>query len=155
MDESVEPERILWEEYPSWGQFLWLYFFGLWAGFRAFILIRTGNDGWEMWIVGALMLLGLVVVLRYWAKYLLTSKRVLLRNGYSGKDMASVDIQMITAVKVLQGPVAGILGIGTVVVQCRDSDRSLRISGIKAPEILETKLKALLPSSSPVFTQAP
>jgi membrane protein YdbS with pleckstrin-like domain len=107
-----------------------------------------------MWIVGAGMLLGLVVVLRYWAKYLLTSKRVLLRNGYSGKDMASVDFGRIKAVEVTQGPVARILGIGTLVVQCQDSNRSLRFRGIKAPEVLETKLRALLPASSPVFTQS-
>lgn len=155
MNEPRDPERILWEGYPSWGQFTWLYFFSLWTGFRAFILIRTGSDGWQMWVIGAGVLLGLVVILRYWAKYLLTSKRVLLRNGYSGKDMASLDFTMITAVEVLQGPVARIFGIGTVVVQCRNSDRSFRISGIKAPEILETKIKALLPASSPVFTRSP
>ena len=154
MDEPGDSERILWEGYPSWRQFTWLYFFSLWTGLRAFILIRTGLNGWEMWIIGAGMLLGLVVILRNWAKYLLTTHRVVLRNGYSGKDMASVDFRMITAVEVVQGPVARILGIGTVVVQCQDSDRSLRFRGIKAPEILETKIKALLPASSPVVTQS-
>ena len=154
MDEPGDSERILWEGYPSWRQFTWLYFFSLWTGLRAFILIRTGLNGWEMWIIGAGMLLGLVVILRNWAKYLLTTHRVVLRNGYSGKDMASVDFRMITAVEVVQGPVARILGIGTVVVQCQDSDRSLRFRGIKDPEILETKIKALLPASSPVVTQS-
>ena len=154
MDEPRDSERILWEGYPSWRQFTWLYFFSLWTGLRAFILIRTGLNGWEMWIIGAGMLLGLVVILRNWAKYLLTTHRVVLRNGYSGKDMASVDFRMITAVEVVQGPVARILGIGTVVVQCQDSERSLRFRGIKAPEILETKIKALLPASSPVVTQS-
>lgn len=154
MDEPGDSERILWEGYPSWRQFTWLYFFSLWTGLRAFILIRTGLNGWEMWIIGAGMLLGLVVILRNWAKYLLTTHRVVLRNGYSGKDMASVDFRMITAVEVVQGPVARILGIGTVVVQCQDSERSLRFRGIKAPEILETKIKALLPASSPVVTQS-
>jgi len=154
MNEAGDPERILWEGYPSWGQFSWLYFFSLWTGLRGFILERAGVSGWEMWVVGAGMLLGLVVVLRYWAKYLITSKRVLLRNGYSGKDMARVDFEMINAVEVMQGPVARIFGIGTVVVQCQDSDRSLRFRGIKDPEVLETKLKALLPASSPVFTQS-
>lgn len=153
MNEPGNPERILWEGYPSWGQFSWLYFFSLWTGLRGLILVRIGFSGWEMWIVGAGMLLGLVVALRYWAKYFLTSKRVLLRNGYSGKDIASVDFGMIKSVEVRQGPVARVLGIGTVVVRCQDSDRSLRFRGIKDPEVLETKLRALLPPSSPVFTQ--
>jgi len=153
MNEAGDPERILWEGYPSWGQFTWLYFFSLWTGLRGVFLLRIGFSGWEMWMVGAGMLLGLVVVLRYWATYLLTSKRVVLRNGYSGKDIASVDFGMIKAVEVMQGPVSRILGIGTVVVRGQDSARSLRFRGIKDPEVLEAKLRALLPASSPVFTQ--
>jgi membrane protein YdbS with pleckstrin-like domain len=154
MNEPGDPERILWEGYPSWGQFSWLYFFSLWTGLRGLILVRAGFSGWEMWMVGAGMLLGLVVVLRYWAKYFLTSKRVLLRNGYSGKDIASVDFEMIKAVEVMQGPVARFLGIGTVVVRCDDSGRSLRFRGIKDSDVVETKLRALLTPSSPVFTQS-
>ncbi len=155
MNEPADPERILWEGYPSWGQFSWLYFFSLMTGLRGLIFLQAGVSGWEMWIIGAVMLLGVVVILRYWAKYLITSKRVLLRNGYSGKDMAGVDLEMIKAIEVTQGPVAGVLGIGTVEVQCQDSNRSLRFRGIKDPDVLETKLRALLPASSPVFTQSP
>lgn len=153
MNEADDHERILWEGYPSWGQFSWLYFFSLWTGLRGLIFVRAEIPGWEIWVAGAGMLLGLVVVLRYWAKYILTSKRVLLRNGYSGKDMASVDFGMIKAVEVMQGPVARVLGIGTLVVRCQDSNRSLRFRGIKDPEVLESKLRALLPATSPVFNQ--
>jgi hypothetical protein len=39
------------------------------------------------------------------------------------------------------------------VIQCDDANRTLRLRGIKDPEIVETKLRALLPASSPVFTQ--
>jgi membrane protein YdbS with pleckstrin-like domain len=154
MPESDTSERILWEGYPSWRQFIWLYLFSLWTGLRGFILVQAGFPGWEMWMVGALMLLILAGILRYWAKYLLTSKRVLLRNGYSGKNIAGVDYEMIKAVEVMQGPVARVLGIGTVVVRCQDSDRNIRFRGIKDPEIVEIKLRALLPASSPVFTQS-
>jgi hypothetical protein len=154
MNEPADPERIIWEGHPSWGQFIWLYFFSLMTGLRGLIFLQAGVSGWEMWIVGSGMLLGVVVILRYWAKYVITSKRVLLRNGYSGMDMASVDFEMITAVEVMQGPVAGILGIGTLVLQCQDSNRSLRFRGIKDPEVLETKLRALLPASLPVFAQS-
>jgi membrane protein YdbS with pleckstrin-like domain len=155
MAKRDEGERILWEGYPSWRQFSWLYFFCAWTGLRGLILVRLGVPGWEMWFVGAGMLLGVVVILRYWAKYLLTSKRVLLRNGYTGKDMASVDFDMVQTGDVMQGPVARIFGIGTVVVQSQDSNRrSLRFRGIRSPEVVETKLRALLPASSPVFTQS-
>lgn len=155
MHEQGDPERIIWEGYPSWGQFTWLYFFSLWTGLRGFFLLRVGISGWEMWLVGAGLLLGIVVILRYWAKYLLTSKRVVLRNGYSGKDMASVEFEKFKSIEVMQGPVSRILGIGTLVVHCEGSGRSLRFRGIKDPEVIETKLRALLPPSSPVWTQQP
>lgn len=155
MSEPEGSERIIWEGYPSWAQFTWLYLFSLWTGLRGFFLLKVEISGWEMWFVGAGMLLGVVVVLRYWAKYLLTSKRVVLRNGYSGKDLASVEFGMFKSVEVMQGPVSRILGIGTLVVHCEDSGRSLRFRGIKDPEVIETKLRALLPPSSPVLTQQP
>ncbi|MDR4461038.1 MAG: PH domain-containing protein [Nitrospirales bacterium] len=155
MSEPGDPERILWESYPSWGQFAWLYFFSLWTGLRGFFLLRVGFSGWEMWFVGGGMLLGLAMVLRYWAKYLLTTKRVVLRNGYSGKDMASVDFERFQSVEVMQGPIGRILGIGTLAVRCEDSAKSIRFRGIKDPEVLETKLRALLPPSSPAFFSPP
>ncbi|HNP60900.1 MAG TPA: PH domain-containing protein [Nitrospirales bacterium] len=153
MSKPGDAERIIWEGYPSWGQFTWLYFFSLWTGFRGFFLLRVGLPGWEMWFVGAGLLLGVVVVLRYWAKYLLTSKRVVLRNGYSGKDMANVEFGRFKSVEVMQGPVARVFGIGTLVVHCEGSGRSVRFRGIKDPEVIETKLRALLPPSSPVLIQ--
>ncbi|WNM56527.1 PH domain-containing protein [Candidatus Nitrospira allomarina] len=155
MSEPGDPERIIWKGYPSWGHFTWLYFFSLWTGLRGFLLLRMGFPGWEMWFVGAGILLSLVVVLRYWAKYLLTSKRVVLKNGYSGKDMASVEFGMFKSVEVMQGPIARMLGIGTLVIHSENSGRSVRFRGIKDPEVIETKLRALLPPSSPVLTHNP
>lgn len=152
MAEPDKAERILWEGYPSWGQFSWLYLFSVWTGLRGLILIQADFPGWEMWMVGALLLLVLAGILRYWAKYLITSQRALIRNGYTGRDIASVNLDMIKGLEVTQGPVAGVLGIGTVVIRCQDSDRSLRFRGIRSPEVIESKLRALLPASSPVFT---
>ncbi|MFA9562705.1 MAG: PH domain-containing protein, partial [Nitrospirota bacterium] len=101
------------------------------------------------------LLLGVAAILRYWAKYLITSRQVIIRNGYSGKTIRCASHDMIHAIEVMQGPLAKFLGIGTVVVQCHDSNWTLRLRGIKDPEIVETKLRALLPASSPVFTQVP
>jgi hypothetical protein len=130
--DQVESERILWQAYPSWGQFSWLYFFSLWTASRGLIFLYAELPGWEIWVVGAGLLLGVTVGLRHWAKYLITSRQVIIRNGYSGKTI-----------------------IGTLVIQCHDSNRTLRFRGVKDPEIVETKLRALLPASSPVFTQVP
>jgi membrane protein YdbS with pleckstrin-like domain len=148
-------ERILWEAYPSWGQFSWLYFFSLWTASRGLIFVYADISGWEIWMVGAVFLLGVAAILRYWAKYLLTSRQVIIRNGYSGKPIRCVNHDMIHDLEVMQGPLARFLGIGTVVIRSHDSKLTLRLRGIKDPEIVETKLRALLPSSSPVFTRVP
>ena len=155
MTDQGESERILWERYPSWGQFSWLYFFSLWTASRGLIFLYAELPGWEIWVVGAGLLLGVAVGLRHWAKYLITSRQVIIRNGYSGKTIRCASHDMVQAVEVMQGPLAKFLGIGTVVILCHDSNRTLRFRGVKDPERVETKLRALLPASSPVFTQVP
>ena len=154
MTDQEKSERILWEGYPSWGQFSWLYFLSLWTASRGIIFFYAGAFGWRIWILGAGLLLGVAVALRYWAKYLLTSQQVIIRNGYSGKTIRSASYDRIHAVEVMQGPLAKFLGIGTVVIQCHDSNTTLRFRGVKNPEIVETKLRALLTAPSPVFTHA-
>ena len=154
MTDQEEPERILWEAYPSWGQFSWLYFLSLWTASRGMIFLYAEVPGWELWMVGAAFLLGVAAGLRYWAKYLISTRQVLIRNGYSGKTIRCANHDRIHSVEIMQGPLAKFLGIGTVVIRSHDSNRTLRFRGVKNPEIVGTKLRALLPASSPVFTQA-
>ncbi|MDH5428929.1 MAG: PH domain-containing protein [Nitrospirota bacterium] len=154
MTDQEEPERILWEGYPSWGQFSWLYFLSLWTASRGIIFVYADVPGWEIWGVGAGLLLGVAAILRYWAKYFISTQQVIIRNGYSGKTIRSARHDMIHGLEVMQGPLSKMLGIGTVVIQCQESIGTLRFRGIKDPEIVETKLRALLPASSPVFASA-
>lgn len=149
-----ESERILWQAYPAWGQFSWLYFFSFWTALRGLVFVRADMPGWGIWIVGAGLLLGVAAILRYWAQYALTSQQVIIRNGYSGKIFQCASYDMIQAVEIMQGPLARFLGIGTVVIQCHDPIQTIQFCGVKDPGIVETKLRALLPSSSPIFSQA-
>jgi len=153
MSDQGESERILWEAYPSWGQFSWLYFLSLWTASRGLIFFYADVPGGVIWMVGAGFLLGIAAILRYWARYLLSSEQVIIRNGYSGKTIRCASFDLIQAVEITQGPLAKLLGIGTVVIQCHDPNQTIRFRGVKDPEIVETKLRALLPASSPVFTQ--
>ncbi len=152
-DQDV-PERMLWEAYPAWGQFSWLYFLSLWTASRGAIFLYAEVPGWMLWIVGAGILLVVAVGLRHWAKYLISTRQVMIRNGYSGKTIRCANLDMIHTVEIMQGPLANFLSIGTVVIRSDDSNRTLRFRGVKNPEIVATKLQALLPASSPFFTQA-
>ena len=143
-----QSERILWQGYPSWGQFSWLYFLSFWTASRGMIFVYAGVPGWKTWIIGAGFLLGVAGVLRYWAKYVLTSLQVIIQNRFTGKIIRNANYDAILAVEVMQGPIAKFLGIGTVVIQCHDSNRTLRFLGVKDPETLAVKLRALLPTTT-------
>ena len=144
-EKEKNPERIVWQGYPSWSQFSWLYLFAMWTGMRGLMLFRVNVAGWKLWMGGVVILLGLAVALRYWAKYIVTTQRVLLKNVYSGTELESIEIRKIKTVDLDQGPIARILGIGTVVVREHGTDRTLWFRGVADPAVLLTKLQALLP----------
>ena len=138
-----ETER--WSAYPSWGQFTWLYFFSLMAGLRGWIFLRFEVIGGEVWLAGAAILLVCVAILRHWARYYLTSQRVIVRNGYTGKEIQAMPISDIGEVTITQGPLAHFMGIGTLVLRSTSGDRILSLRGISDPEVLKTRIEALMP----------
>ena len=150
--DQVGNERILWKGYPAWGQFSWLYFFSLWTVLRGSVFFYAGVQGWQLWMVGAVLLLGVAGVLRYWAQFLLTSHQVIIRNGFSGNTIGYAKHESIKVIEITQGPLAKFFRIGTVIIQYGEAKQTLRFRGIKDPEVVVAKLRALLPSSSPVFT---
>ncbi len=144
-EESSEPERIVWQGFPSWGQFSWLYFFSLLAAFRGFLFFRFGIVGWEMWIIGAVALLMVAFLIRRWALYILTPTRLIIRNGYTGHDIEMVKLEKIQSITRQEGPIARMWGIGTLLIRIAETDQILRLRGIKNPDVIEAKIKALLP----------
>ena len=61
--------------------------------------------------------------------------------------------ESIKVIEITQGPLAKFFRIGTVIIQYGEAKKTLRFRGIKDPEVVVAKLRALLPSSSTVFTQ--
>ena len=108
--------------------------------------MKLNVAGWELWMGGVVILLGVVVILRYWAKYMFTAHRVILQNGYSGKIIDTMKLEAVQSVEVQQGLIADFLGIGAVVMQERETDRRLRFRGVSNPAVPVAKLKALMPS---------
>lgn len=136
-----ESEPVLWEAYPSWGQFAWLYLMAGLSGARGLLFWRFQAAGGEVWLGGAAALLVCAAVLRRWAKYTLTSTRLVVRNGYTGRVIHAIELERIGDISVKQGPVADTLGIGTVVVRAAGEDRVIRLRGIKEPEFVKDRLE--------------
>ena len=135
-------DRAIWQAFPSWNQFAWLYLVSLVAGSRGLRILWLGLTGWEAWIGGAIALLVCAAGLRRWAQYLLTSTAVLLRNGYTGKDIQKIALNDIGEITMSQGAIAHFFSIGTIVIHSKSGGRPLLLQGVNDPEVIKTRLEA-------------
>jgi membrane protein YdbS with pleckstrin-like domain len=131
---------------------MWLYFLSLMSGLRGGLYLWVGVMGWEVWVAGAVILLACAATLRHWAQYRLTSQRVIMRNGYTGREIQAMAISDIREVTITQGPLAQLMGIGTLVLHSMSTDRLLSLRGISDPEVLKTRIAALRPKGNSVLT---
>jgi len=136
-------ETIRWEAYPSWSHFSWLYFFSLMTGFRGFLGLRMGISGWEMWKGGAIVLLVCVGLLRRWAHYMVTSHRLIIENGFTGRIIQELPIHAISEISLTQGPLAHFFQIGTLVIRSSNDDQLLFLQGVSNPEVIKTRIEAM------------
>ena len=89
-------------------------------------------------------LLGTTATLRRWGRYVVTSRRVVLRNGWTGRDIQSIEHQELREVSIKQGPLAALMGIGTVVIQSRADDAAVQFRGVLDPEDVKQRIQAAL-----------
>jgi membrane protein YdbS with pleckstrin-like domain len=123
------------------------------SGLRGWLILRLGVSGGELWVAVAAILLVCAAILRHWAQYSLTSHRVIVRNWYTGREIQAMAISDIREVTIMQGPLAQFMGIGTLVLQSMSGDRLLSLRGISDPEVIKTRIEALLPKGNSVLTQ--
>lgn len=146
--DKQEPERsVVWEAFPSWAKFSWLYLISALSALRATMFHGFGVGGWEMWMIGAVILLACAAVLRHWAHYELTRDEILVRNGYTGRVIQSILLSNIREVTIRQGFVAQFLGIGTLVIRSQTPERMLSLRGVSDPEEVKIRIEALVRKS--------
>jgi Bacterial PH domain len=130
--QAEEPQ--VWQAYVSWNQFAWLYLVSLFTALRGFLLRQAAIPGGEVWIAGAVALVGIALVLRYWVRYVATSQRVLIKNGFTGREIQAMAWEHVSEITVRQGLIAWILGIGTIVFKSIRGDEVMQFRGISDPE---------------------
>ena len=155
VEKTEQEPRVVWDAFPSWAHFTWLYLVGAVSALRGAMFFRFGVGGWEIWIIGAGLLLACAAALRRWAHYELTREQLTVRNGYSGREIQSLSLNEISDVTVRQGIVAGFFGIGTVLVHTRSSDRLLSLRGVDDPEAVKLRIVTLASKQHGVPRQAP
>lgn len=127
-------EPVLWQTYVSWNQFAWLYLVSLFTALRGALLWQAAIPGGEIWMIGAGALVVVAVVLRYWARYVATSQRVLIKNTFTGREIQAMAIEDISEATIKQGLIAWLLGIGTIVFKSNRSDEIMQFRGVRDPE---------------------
>jgi hypothetical protein len=130
--EAEEP--VLWQTYVSWNQFAWLYLVSLFTALRGALLWQASIPGWEMWVIGAVALVVVTLVLRYWVRYVATSQRLLIKNAFTGREIQAMAIENISEVTINQGLIAWLLGIGTIVFKSTRDDEAMQFRGVRDPE---------------------
>ena len=149
-DEAKEP--VLWQTYVSWNQFAWLYLVSLLAALRGVLLWQAAIPGSELWGSGAVAIVVVVLALRYWVRYEATSQRVLIKNAFTGREIQAMAIENISATTIKQGPIAWLLGIGTIVFTSAQEDEVMQFRGVRDPEstlqhIQTVRRKRIFPAS--------
>jgi membrane protein YdbS with pleckstrin-like domain len=142
IDTVQQDRQIVWETYPSWAQFSWLYLLSAVSALRGAMFFRVGVGGWELWIIGTGLLLCCAVILRRWAHYELTRERIIVRNGYTGREIHSVPLRNVRTVTVEQGVIAGFFGIGMLTISSPSMDRMVSLRGIRDPEDVKIRIEA-------------
>lgn len=144
-DKRVEEGRIVWEAFPSWYQFGWLFLMSFLAGIRGGVLIRLDLPGWENWIGASLALIACAGLLRRWIYYVLTPRRLSIKNGYNDRVIAGLDLDRIQQIRILQGPIASFFEIGTLEVRGDHQDQVFLMKGVRNPQVVKTRIQALQP----------
>jgi hypothetical protein len=145
-------EPVLWQTYVSWNQFAWLYMVSLFTALRGALLWQAAIPGWEMWVIGAVALVIVTLALRYWVRYVATSQRLLIKNAFTGREIQAMAIENISEATINQGPIAWLLGIGTIVFKSTRGDEVMRFRGVRDPEstlqhIQTVRRKRIFPAS--------
>ena len=95
-------DRLIWQGFPAWSKFAWLYLASFVAGSRGLRILWQGTTRWAGWLAGAVALLVCAACLRQWAQYLIFSNRVVMRNGYTGRDIQTVTHEVIAEINLSQ-----------------------------------------------------
>lgn len=129
-------ERVIFEGYPDWR----LYFPHALGIVLAAALFgsASGSSSGGLLAVSAFAVLS---ALRFRRKYTATDYRIVIRTGLLARNTEEVPTRYVSAIRVRQGFLDRILGIGTIeFTSMADSAHAIRFEGVPAPHELKESL---------------
>jgi uncharacterized membrane protein YdbT with pleckstrin-like domain len=147
----VDGEQLIWEGKPSWRStmsFLATWFLIGLIPLAIILLVRAVSDSdWSIWLgVGiflAVLALGVVVgwIRRYFTQYMITTKRIAIRQGVLAKSEQTAHIDRLQNVTINQTLLDRIFRVGMVDFDTAGSDSAeLKFYGIDDPQDLRDRI---------------
>ncbi len=141
-EEGLGP--VIWRGHPAWSEYVFLWFFSIIFAARAGLALWMGQKSSTLVFgLGVALFVGTALFLRQRTSYAVTRHDVYKSKGLLGKTNRTIPIQEISEVKVRQGPLDRFFGIGAIVLKSK-SGKAERLIGVKDPDVVDLKIKALL-----------
>jgi membrane protein YdbS with pleckstrin-like domain len=148
----LEGEELIWEGNPSWRSIMSFYI--KWTlvallPLAVIVIAQVAGADWPLWagIVVLLLGVGLTVlagwVRRYFTRYTITSKHLLIRTGILSRTENSASLDRVQNILVVQSPIERLLRTGSVDFDTASGDAAdaeLRFVGVDHPRDLRDNI---------------
>ncbi|MFY9270428.1 MAG: PH domain-containing protein [Candidatus Manganitrophaceae bacterium] len=142
---AEEDRRLVWKGQPAFSEYAFLWFFALLSLIRGGVAFFMGNAGsGSIYLLGTVLFIGFATVLHRASRYTITRAAIHKTAGFFGKEETILPLIEIVSLRVEQGPLDRLLGIGTLLLYRKGTDRVERLRGITDPEVVLRKIEALL-----------
>jgi uncharacterized membrane protein YdbT with pleckstrin-like domain len=146
----TDGEEILTQFRPHWKVLLpaigWAMLLAAIAGFAAAALPERWSPNWSFgWSFGIALVLWLVIsakalVAWYATNYVLTTERIVVRQGLIARTGTEIPLENITNVLFSQRVIERLLGYGDVLIESAGSQGQSRLADIPDPEAFQSEV---------------
>ena len=148
----LEDEEVIWQGHPTWRSTVSFYIkWSLIAVLPLVVIViaKVAGQDWPLWIGFAIFLggFGLTLVVgwlrRYFTRYTITTKHLLIRTGILSRNENSASLDRVQNIRVVQSPIERLLKTGSVDFDTASGDAAdadLRFIGIDRPRDLRDEI---------------
>ena len=148
----LEGEDVIWQGHPTWRSTVSFYLkwtLLLLLPLVVIVIAKVAGQDWPLWIGFAVFLAGFGLLLvvgwlrRYFTRYTITTKHLLIRTGILSRNENSASLDRVQNIRVVQSPIDRLLKTGSVDFDTASGDASdadLRFIGIDRPRDLRDEI---------------
>ena len=135
---------LVWKGKPAWSSYIYIWMFATIIGIRGLVSLWLGY--WQSALFQGLVVVCMIALAVFFHKttnFRITRQAIFRTHGFLGKQEQSFPLSSISSITKQQGPLERLFNSGNVVLKLKDG-RKERLSGIKDPDVIGRKIKALI-----------